>query len=95
MTEKERNLLYGVVSLILPENILDQFDIVKLEDEDIARNDGTYQQAERLRIGELCSGMGACLYGETYSSSYPLLSAFNRKRLRMARVASAGVSGVF
>ena len=40
MTEKERNLLYGVVSLILPENILDQFDIVKLEDEDIARNDG-------------------------------------------------------
>lgn len=43
MTEKERNLLYGVVSLILPENILDQFDIVKLEDEDIARNDGTYQ----------------------------------------------------
>ncbi len=43
MTEKERNLLYGVVSLILPENILDQFVIVKLEDEDIARNDGTYQ----------------------------------------------------
>ena len=43
MTEKERNLLYGVVSLILPENILDQFDIVKLEDEDIARNDSTYQ----------------------------------------------------
>jgi hypothetical protein len=36
MTEKERNLLYGVVSLILPENILDQFDIVRLEDEDIA-----------------------------------------------------------
>ena len=43
MTEKENNLLYGVVSLILPENILDQFDIVKLEDEDIARNDGTFQ----------------------------------------------------
>ena len=43
MTEKERNLLYGVVSLILPENILDQFDIVRLEDEDIARNEGTYQ----------------------------------------------------
>ena len=43
MTDKERNLLYGVVSLILPENILDQFDIVKLHDEDIARNDGTYQ----------------------------------------------------
>ena len=43
MTEKERNLLYGVVSLILPGNILDQYDIVKLEDEDIARNDGTYQ----------------------------------------------------
>ena len=43
MTEKERNLLYGVVSLILPENILDQFDIVKLEDEDINRHDGTYQ----------------------------------------------------
>ena len=41
MTEKERNLLYGVVSLILPENILDQFDIVKLEDEDINRHDGT------------------------------------------------------
>ena len=36
MTEKERNLLYGVVSLILPENILDQFDIVRLEDEDNA-----------------------------------------------------------
>ena len=36
-------MLYGVVSLILPENILDQFDIVKLEDEDIARNDGGYQ----------------------------------------------------
>ena len=43
MTEKERNLLYGVVSLILPENILDQFDIVKLEDEDIDRHDGSYQ----------------------------------------------------
>ena len=43
MTEKERNLLYGVVSLILPENILDQFDIVRLEDEDIDRHDGTYQ----------------------------------------------------
>ena len=27
--------------------------------------------------------------------SYPLLTAFNRKRLRMARVASAGVSGLF
>ena len=27
MTETERNLLYGVVSLILPENILDQFDM--------------------------------------------------------------------
>ena len=40
---EDPNLLYGVVSLILPENILDQFDIVKLEDEDIARNDGTYQ----------------------------------------------------
>ena len=36
-------MLYGVVSLILPENILDQFDIVKLEDEDINRHDGTYQ----------------------------------------------------
>ena len=35
MTETERNLLYGVVSLILPENILDQFDIVKFEEEDI------------------------------------------------------------
>ena len=43
MTEKERNLLYGVVSLILPGNILDQFDIVRLEDEDIDRHDGTYQ----------------------------------------------------
>ena len=43
MTEKERNLLYGVVSLILPDNILDQFDIVKLEDEDIDRHDGSYQ----------------------------------------------------
>jgi len=39
MTETERNLLYGVVSLILPENILDQLDIVKFEEEDIARND--------------------------------------------------------
>ena len=47
MTEEERNLLYGVVSLILPENILDQFDIVKLEDEDIARNDGSYQPFKR------------------------------------------------
>ena len=43
MTEKERNLLYGVVSLILPENILAQFDIVRLEDEGIDRHDGTYQ----------------------------------------------------
>ena len=47
MTETERNLLYGVVSLILPENILDQFDIVKLEEEDIARNDGSYQPFKR------------------------------------------------
>ena len=36
-------MLYGVVSLILPGNILDQFDIVRLEDEDIDRHDGTYQ----------------------------------------------------
>ena len=43
MTEKERNLPYGVVALILPDNILDQFDIVKLEDEDIDRHDGSYQ----------------------------------------------------
>ena len=47
MTETERNLLYGVVSLILPENILDQFDIVKFEEEDIARNDGSYQPFKR------------------------------------------------
>ena len=46
MTEKERNLLYGVVSLILPGNILDQFDIVRLEDEDIDRHDGTYKERE-------------------------------------------------
>ena len=41
-------------------------------------------------------GPSAAVYssldGETFSS-YP--SAFNRKRLRMARVASAGVSGLF
>ena len=36
-------MLYGVVALILPDKILDQFDIVKLEDEDIDRHDGTYQ----------------------------------------------------
>ena len=36
-------MLYGVVALILPDNILDQFDIVKLEDEDIDRHDGSYQ----------------------------------------------------
>ena len=36
-------MLYGVVSLILPENILDQVDIVRPEDEDIDRHDGTYQ----------------------------------------------------
>ena len=47
MTDSEKELLYGVVSLILPENILDQFDIVKLEEEDIARNDGTYQPFKR------------------------------------------------
>ena len=47
MTKTERNLLYGVVSLILPENILDQFDIVKFEEEDIARNDGSYQPFKR------------------------------------------------
>ena len=40
-------MLYGVVSLILPENILYQFDLVKLEEEDIARNDGTYQPFKR------------------------------------------------
>jgi len=37
---------------------------------------------------------GALFYGETFCS-YPLLTAFNRKRLRMAWVASAGVSGLF
>ena len=47
MTDSEKELLYGVVSLILPENILDQFDIVKFEEEDIARNDGTYQPFKR------------------------------------------------
>ena len=36
MTETERNLLYGVVSLILPENILDQFDIVKFEEDTVS-----------------------------------------------------------
>ena len=35
------------MSLILSENILDQFDIVKLEEEDIARNDGSYQPFKR------------------------------------------------
>ena len=47
MRDSEKELLYGVVSLILPENILDQFDIVKFEEEDIARNDGTYQPFKR------------------------------------------------
>ena len=47
MTDSEKELLYGIVSLILPENILDQFDLVKLEEEDIARNDGTYQPFKR------------------------------------------------
>lgn len=28
---------------MLPENILDQFDIVKVEEHDISRHDGTYQ----------------------------------------------------
>lgn len=47
MTDSEKNLLYGVVSLILPENILDQFDIVKVDEQDISRNDGTYQPFKR------------------------------------------------
>ena len=50
MTEKDKNLLYGVMPLILPENILDQFDIVRLEDEDIDRHDGTYQPFKHLAI---------------------------------------------
>ena len=53
MTEKERNLLYGVVSLILPDNILDQFDIVKLEDEDIDRHDDTFVYA----VMRVCVGL--------------------------------------
>ena len=47
MTEKERNLLYGVVSLILPGNILDQFDIVRLEDEDYQGKRGGFAQLLR------------------------------------------------
>lgn len=47
MSEKGKNLLYGVVSLILPENMLDQFDIVKFDEQDISRNYSTYQPYKR------------------------------------------------
>ena len=41
-------LLYGVVALLLPDGILDHFDIVKLEEEDVpSPADGSYTPYKR------------------------------------------------
>ncbi len=41
-------LLYGVVALLLPDSILDHFEIVKLDEEDVpAPADGSYTPYKR------------------------------------------------
>ena len=54
---------------------------------------GTWSGFRRRLLPEWRQAEGASLYGSTLGSYSR--SAFNRKRLRMARVASAGVSGIF
>lgn len=49
MTEsQEKELLYGIVSLMLPESMLDCFDIVKVEEEDIPATDMTFRPFKRM-----------------------------------------------
>ena len=48
-TDSERlELLYGMISLLLPEGILDHFDIVKMDEEEVpAPADGSYTPYRR------------------------------------------------
>ena len=45
---QEKELLYGIVSLMLPESMLDCFDIVKVEEEDIPATDMTFRPFKRM-----------------------------------------------
>lgn len=49
MTDSQgKELLYGIVSLMLPESMLDCFDIVKVEEEDIPATDMTFRPFKRM-----------------------------------------------
>lgn len=49
MTEsQEKELLYGIVSLMLPESILDCFDIVKIEETDPPSTSLTFRPYKRM-----------------------------------------------
>ena len=45
---KEKELLYGIVSLMLPESMLDCFDIVKVAEEAIPRTDASFRPYKRM-----------------------------------------------
>lgn len=45
---QEKELLYGIVSLMLPESMLDCFDIVKVEGEDIPATEMTFRPFKRM-----------------------------------------------
>ncbi len=44
----EKELLYGIVSLMLPESILDCFDIVKVDEVDIPATDQPFRPYKRM-----------------------------------------------
>ena len=45
---QEKDLLYGIVSLMLPDGMLDCFDIVKLEEVEIPSTDLTFRPYKRM-----------------------------------------------
>lgn len=45
---QEKELLYGIVSLMLPESMLDCFDIVKVEEDDIPVTDIAFRPFKRM-----------------------------------------------
>ena len=45
---QEKELLYGIVSLMLPESMLDCFDIVKIEESDIPSTSLTFRPYKRM-----------------------------------------------
>lgn len=45
---QEKELLYGIVSLMLPECMLDSFDIVKVEEVEIPSTEQTFRPYKRM-----------------------------------------------